>query len=132
MRLDTKPGESVYFLGRNGYDFQLAAAKKVFKPGLQYTVSSIEVGCSSSTVSFVGDEDRKWNTVMFANIDTYIESAMNAEPEEVEPEKTPMHSLILDVWKARAEYVNSAYQTSCMKDRLKEKVEALTKAADEL
>lgn len=66
MRLDTRPGETVRFLGKNGYDFELAEALEVLTPGALYTVRSVEVGPWSSVVVL---DEGSFNTVMFANDD---------------------------------------------------------------
>jgi len=57
-------GDIMRFLGQNGYDYQLEAAKKVFDQNGSYEVADIDVGDWSSTISFVGIPGR-WNSVMF-------------------------------------------------------------------
>ena len=52
------------FLGRNGYDFQLAEAMKKLTPGETYTVRDCRVGSWEHSISFDGIEG--WfNGVMF-------------------------------------------------------------------
>lgn len=59
-----KPGEKMRFLNRNGYPFQLAEAKKLFRLDRLYTVESCEVGPWSSKLTFVGIRG-SYNSVMF-------------------------------------------------------------------
>lgn len=66
MRLDTKPGERVRFLGRNGYDAQLKAALAALTVGAEYEVLAVEVGAWESHVAL---PEGRFNTVMFVNAD---------------------------------------------------------------
>lgn len=57
-------GDRMTFLGKNGYDYELVAAMKVFEVGKEYEVADCEVGDWHHTISFVG-VDGRWNGVMF-------------------------------------------------------------------
>ena len=71
MDLCTNFGESVIFMGLNGYDHDLSRACEKLVVGDKYIVDSLSVGQSSSTVKLKGI-DGKFNTVMFTNAtDTY-------------------------------------------------------------
>lgn len=59
-----KRGDTMRFLGRNGYEFQLAEALKQFTPGETYTVSDCRVGSWDHSISFEG-VDGRFNGVMF-------------------------------------------------------------------
>lgn len=59
-----KKGDKMRFLGRNGHDYQLEAAKKVFNTEDIYEVAQFDLGDWSSCILFVGFEGR-WNSVMF-------------------------------------------------------------------
>ena len=59
-----KAGDKMRFLGRNGFDNELARAKQQFVIGSEYEVDSCDVGDWSHTVYFVGIEGG-WNGVMF-------------------------------------------------------------------
>lgn len=62
-------GRKVMFLAKNGYDSELEHAKKLFKYGDTLTVKEIYVGSWSSDVEFEEYPGKKFNTVMFADID---------------------------------------------------------------
>lgn len=66
MRLNTKKGSKVRFLGRNGYDHQLEKAMSTLVVGAEYEVLGLEVGGWSSTVIL---EPGRFNSVMFENVD---------------------------------------------------------------
>lgn len=57
-------GDKMRFLGKNGYDSELAKAKQHFAVGTEYEVERCDVGDWSHTVEFVGIAG-KWNGVMF-------------------------------------------------------------------
>ena len=67
MDINTKVGQYITFLGRNGYDTELQHAKDVLELGQRYRVDRIEVGNWSSTVRLVEFPECWFNTVMFAN-----------------------------------------------------------------
>lgn len=69
MRLDTKPGEKVKFLGKHGRMAELLRAKKLFKKGDILTVKEMNIGCFSSNVTFKSTGGEVFNTVMFENVD---------------------------------------------------------------
>ena len=58
-------GDTMTFLGENGYDQQLEAAKKVFEVGKSYEVESCRVEDWSHSVRFVGIPGG-YNGVMFS------------------------------------------------------------------
>lgn len=68
MRLDTKPGEKVRFLDKNGLDCQLKRAKKLFKKGDILIVKEMNIGGFSSTITFISTGGEVFNTVMFENV----------------------------------------------------------------
>lgn len=73
MNIYTKPGQKVYFLGKNGYDAELEfASHEAFYIGEELTVKNIDVGSSISYVEFVEFPNRKFNTVMFDNVESKI------------------------------------------------------------
>jgi hypothetical protein len=57
-------GDKMVFLGRNGHDYQLAEAMKVFEVGRQYEVEDVNVGDCHHEIAFVGVPGR-YNGVMF-------------------------------------------------------------------
>lgn len=59
-----KRGDTMKFLGRNGYDHELRAAMDAFKIGQEYKVRDCEVGDWSHCVWFE-DVPYAWNGVMF-------------------------------------------------------------------
>lgn len=63
-----KNGTKVKFLARNGYEYQLEQAQKVFNTSDTYVIKDCVVGMSSSTYEFESVPGT-WNTVMFETID---------------------------------------------------------------
>lgn len=57
-------GDFVTFLGKNGYEYQLSEAMKVFNVGQEYEILDCVVSMSSSYYVFKGIPGT-WNTVMF-------------------------------------------------------------------
>lgn len=67
---DTPPlGRHVRFLDKNGWDWDLEEARKLFTEGQILTVKEIYVGRSSSEVEFLMYPGKRFNTVMFADVD---------------------------------------------------------------
>ena len=66
MRLDTKPGEMVRFLGKNGYEGELTRAKDMLEVGQLYEVASMSVGGFRSSVTL--KDGGSFNSVMFENV----------------------------------------------------------------
>lgn len=60
-------GDTMRFLGENGYDFEREKALKVFQIGSDYEVEDCDVGDWSHSVKFVGIDGR-WNGVMFQTV----------------------------------------------------------------
>lgn len=60
-----KAGDKMRFLGKNGYDFQLADAKKHFSEGQILTVVGCRVGAFDHTIKFEEEPKRWFNGVMF-------------------------------------------------------------------
>jgi hypothetical protein len=69
-KTDVPPlGRKVVYLNDNGYDTQREHANQYFKEGQVLTVNEIYVGRSSSGVEFVEVPNKRFNTVMFADLD---------------------------------------------------------------
>jgi hypothetical protein len=62
-------GRKVVFLDDNGYDIQREYARQFFAKGDVLTVKEIYVGGGSSTVEFIEFPGKKFNTVMFAEVE---------------------------------------------------------------
>jgi len=62
-----RAGDKMTFLGKNGYDYELQAAMKIFEVGAEYTVRGCDVGDWRHTISFEGKPGH-FNGVMFARI----------------------------------------------------------------
>jgi hypothetical protein len=62
-------GRKVRFLDENGYDIQRENANKYFKKNDVLTVKEIYVGRCSSDVEFEEFPNKKFNTVMFADVE---------------------------------------------------------------
>ena len=62
-------GRKVIFLNDNGRDSERKRARKHFSKGQVLTVKEIYVGRSSSDVEFEEYPGRKFNTVMFADVE---------------------------------------------------------------
>ena len=69
MRITTKPGEMIVFIGRNGTDYDLERARGVLTPGRSYTVKKTVIGGFRSTVEIEEHPGKEFNTVMFTNED---------------------------------------------------------------
>lgn len=66
---DTSPeGRKVIFLNDNGYDIEREYANDLFEEGQVLTIKEIYVGRSSSEVEFIEYPDKRFNTVMFADV----------------------------------------------------------------
>jgi hypothetical protein len=65
MALGTAVGAKVVFLSSGGYDGERENAEKILTVGAVYTVSAVEIGGFSSTVTLEGLGT--FNTVMFGN-----------------------------------------------------------------
>lgn len=61
-------GRKVVFLNENGWDGEREHANKFFTEGQVLTVKEIYVGRSSSEVEFEELPDKRFNTVMFADV----------------------------------------------------------------
>ena len=61
-------GTTVYYIGKNGYDFQRQAVEEHMKvsPGDPLTINKTYIGPSSSTYEFVEFPGVRCNTVMFS------------------------------------------------------------------
>lgn len=69
-KLDVSPlGRKVFYLNDNGYDSEREVANKYFEENQVLTVKEIYVGRSGSTVEFVGLPNKRFNTVMFADVE---------------------------------------------------------------
>jgi hypothetical protein len=81
-------GTTVYFLDKNGYDSQREDARQYFTKGQALTVANIDVGSSSSTVTFKELPGKWFNTVMFGQPKTEAEKEVgvgtNPLPEDVQ------------------------------------------------
>ena len=70
FKSDVSPaGRSVFFLSENGRGIELEHAKTILAEHQILTVKEIYVGRSSSTVEFEEFPGRKFNTVMFVDLD---------------------------------------------------------------
>lgn len=67
MSVNTKPGDKVCFMGKNGYDAELKRACETFCIGQVLTVKEHDVGGFSSSVMFMEFPNVWWNTAMFRN-----------------------------------------------------------------
>jgi hypothetical protein len=65
---ESPKGRKVIFLNDNGYDIQRETANRYFSEGDILTVKEIYVGRSSSEVELEECPDKKFNTVMFADV----------------------------------------------------------------
>ena len=66
---DVSPkGRKVVFLNDNGYEDEREYANTLFKEGQILTIKEIYVGGSSSEVEFIEFPNKRFNTVMFADI----------------------------------------------------------------
>lgn len=61
-------GRRVKFINKNGWDWDLETARKMFTEGQILTIKEIYVGRNSSEVEFVTLPGKKFNTVMFVDI----------------------------------------------------------------
>lgn len=61
-------GRKVYFLNDNGYEIDRETAREYFKPNEVLTVQEIYVDRSSSQVEFIEHPGKRFNTVMFADV----------------------------------------------------------------
>lgn len=62
-------GRKVKFLNKNGSTYDTEDARKHMKPGQILTVKEIYVGRVSSEVEFVEIPNKKFNTVMFSDVE---------------------------------------------------------------
>jgi len=88
MRLTTKPGEMVIFLGENGTDHEREEASKILKVGEKYQVRGVEVG---GWISRVRIGQRWFNTVMFANVEFPKSASPSAPPSATDIPYDIMH-----------------------------------------
>jgi len=65
---ESPKGRKVVFLNYNGYDIQREHANQYFSEGEVLTVKEIYVGRSSSEVEFEECSGKRFNTVMFADV----------------------------------------------------------------
>ena len=66
---DVSPkGRKVVFLNDNGYDYEREYANTLFKEGQILTIKEIYVSRCSSEVEFIEFPNKRFNTVMFADI----------------------------------------------------------------
>ncbi|WP_203334338.1 hypothetical protein [Planococcus beigongshangi] len=65
---ESPAGRLVYFLAHNGYPSELEHAMSIIPVNKVLTVKEIYVGRSSSTVEFKEYPGKRFNTVMFADI----------------------------------------------------------------
>ena len=69
-KADESPyGRKVKYLQENGFDSDVEYANKYMTKGQILTVREIHVGRWSSTVEFVEVPDKKFNTVMFEDVE---------------------------------------------------------------
>lgn len=66
MKLYTKKGAKVRFIGKNGYPAELERAMGILEVGGEYEVLGMDVGGWSSSVRLSGG---CFNSVMFENVD---------------------------------------------------------------
>ena len=62
-------GRKVIFLNDNGYDIQREIANRYFSKNTILTIKEIYVGRGSSEVEFEEFPNKKFNTVMFADVE---------------------------------------------------------------
>jgi len=62
-------GRKVIFLNDNGYDIQREIANRYFSKDTILTIKEIYIGRSSSEVEFEEFPNKKFNTVMFADVE---------------------------------------------------------------
>jgi hypothetical protein len=67
MDINTATGEKVVFVGDAGWDGDVMHALKFLEHDQEYTVESLSVGQSSSTVLLREIPNQRFNTVMFKN-----------------------------------------------------------------
>lgn len=67
MDINTATGEKVVFVGDAGWDGDVVHALKFLNYDQEYTVESLDVGRSSSTVSLREIPKQRFNTAMFKN-----------------------------------------------------------------
>jgi len=73
-------GDTMTFIGKNGYPYQLEAALKIFTPGEKYRVHDCEVGDFSHSIEFVGVKGR-FNGVMFERAPSLSSTHQGSENE---------------------------------------------------
>jgi hypothetical protein len=88
MDIYSPSGTVVYFLGKNGHDFEREAAQKLFKTDQALTVEDTDVGSWSSSVTFKELPGKWFNTVMFGvpytEAETQIGVGTNPLPEDAQ------------------------------------------------
>lgn len=67
MDINTAAGEKVVFAGRGGWLGDIDSALQQLNIGQEYTVKSMNVGQSSSTVTLEEVPNKRYNTAMFKN-----------------------------------------------------------------
>ena len=87
ISFDTKPGTKIVYANKNcGYDYDQESAAKYLKLGRQYTLKSMSVGQSSSSLTLEEFPNVSFNLIMFDDVKrTYvIENHERGESFEVE------------------------------------------------
>lgn len=69
LNSDSPLGRKVIYLCENGWDSDVEYANKYFTKGQELTVKEIYVGRSSSEVEFLELPNKKFNTVMFEDVE---------------------------------------------------------------
>lgn len=74
MGLDTPKGAKVvYHNPLNGHSGDIIDARKTLELGREYTVRSMDVGDYSSTVELLENPGKRYNTVLFVNVNDVTE-----------------------------------------------------------
>lgn len=83
-----KPGDQMFFLNKNGYDYQRQKAAEIFQEGFSYEVENCEVGAFDHDIKFKGIDGRH-NGVMFSFDDPFavavVDDAGSAPAEKLRP-----------------------------------------------
>lgn len=84
MDIYSARGTTVYFLNKNGYDFEREEAAKIFSEGQSLTVKRVDVHNSSSSVEFEEQPGKWFNTVMFGTPEEPVVIGENPLPKDVQ------------------------------------------------
>ena len=84
MDIYSRPGTTIYFLNKNGYDSQRKEAAEIFLEGQALTVKRMDVGDSSSRVEFKELPGKWFNTVMFGTPEEPVVIGENPLPKDVQ------------------------------------------------